>query len=243
MSAPIFQKPRQSIAGFPVGIIVADEEMVLLPGNVANARTFDFPVMYEVLEGVGARRVMAGDPEIGELVVEAGERLIRRGVRAVTGACGSFANYQQLVASRLEVPVFLSVMLQIPMILSGLRKDQKVGVIAASAAALTPTVFDQCGINDPDRLVIEGAMQFDSLMQMASYIQDFDSQQLSDDLCGLAADMVRNHPEIAAFVLQCSDLPPFASAIQQTVPLPIYDMTSLVEWAARACHRMQYLNQ
>jgi hypothetical protein len=242
MSAPIFQKPRQSIAGFPVGIIVADEEMNLLPGNVANARTFEFPVLYEILEGIGARRVMEGDPAIGEMVVEAGERLIRRGVRAVTGACGSFANYQQLAASRLEVPVFLSVMLQVPMILAGLRDDQKVGVIAASAAALTPTVFDQCGIRDPDRLVIEGAMQFDSLMQMASYIQDFDSQQLSDDLCGLAADMVRKNPEIAAFVLQCSDLPPFASAIQQTVPLPVYDMTSLVEWAARACQRTQYLN-
>ncbi len=232
--------PRQSIAGFSVGIIVAEESMNLLRGNVANACTFDFPVLYEILEGTPAKEIMAGNPDVGERVLAAGKRLEKRGVHTIVGACGSFANYQKLAAENFSVPTFMSVMLQIPLILGGLGPNQKVGVIAAAASALTSRVFEQCGIHDTDRMVIDEAIGIESFLAMARHDPAFEFDQLSDELSGLAARMVSNHPEVAAIVLQCSDLPPFASAIQAASGLPVFDMTSLVEWAAASCMRRRY---
>jgi len=224
--------PMQSIAGFPVGIIVIEDSMHLLPGNVANAQSFNFPVLYEVLDGVRASRVMGGDADVGERVILAGQKLVKRGARVVLGACGSFANYQKQTAATLSVPTFLTVMMQVPWILPSLKSDQKIGVIAAAASALTPKVFDQSGITDSDRLVIDEAIKLESFMKMASCDAGFDPVQLANDMAQLAKQMVDNSPEIAAILLQCSDMPPFAAAIQDAVQLPVFDMTSIVEWAA-----------
>ncbi|MBW2370496.1 MAG: aspartate/glutamate racemase family protein [Deltaproteobacteria bacterium] len=234
------KNPQQAIAGFPVGIIVVEDTMLLLPGNVANAQSFDFPVLYEVLEGIRAHQVMAGEPAVGERVIEAGRKLVKRGARVVLGACGSFANYQKQTAAALSVPTFLTVMIQVPLILASLAPDRKLGVIAAAASALTPKVFDQCGITDPGRLVIDEAIQLESFNRMGDCDAGFDAEQLSQDMKGLATKMVDAHPEIAAILLQCSDMPPFAAAIQDAVQLPVFDMTSLIEWAAKAAQRRPY---
>jgi len=237
MASNVPHNPQQSIAGFPVGILVIEDSMHLLPGNVANAQSFNFPVLYEVLEGIRASQVMGGDVDIGERVIKGGQNLVKRGARIVLGACGSFANYQKQTAAALDVPTFLTVMMQVPWILPSLKPDQKIGVIAASAAALTPKVFDQSGITDPERLVIDEAMKLDSFMKMADCAPDFDPDQLAFDMTKLARNMVDNHPDIAVILLQCSDMPPFAAAIQDGVQLPVFDMTSMVEWAARAAIR------
>ncbi len=234
MAANIPNNPQQSIAGFPVGIIVAEDTMHLLPGNVANARSFNFPVLYEVLEGISANQIMEGDSAVGEHVIAAGQNLVKRGVRIVLGACGSFANYQKNTAAALPVPTFLTVMMQIPWILPSLKSEQKIGVIAAAASALTPKVFDQAGITDPGRLVIDEAIKLESIIKMEECEADFDPGKLAKDMARLAKQMVTNNPEIAVVLIQCSDLPPFAAAIQDAVQLPVFDMTSLVEWAARS---------
>ena len=42
----ICEKPHYT-AGIPIGIIAIDLEYPKLPGNVVNASTYDFPVLYE----------------------------------------------------------------------------------------------------------------------------------------------------------------------------------------------------
>ncbi|MGD9264824.1 MAG: hypothetical protein PVJ71_03490, partial [Lysobacterales bacterium] len=105
---------ERSYSGTTIGVLVAQAHYAMLPGNVANACTYPFPVEYHQLEGISFERIVAGDPKVAEAVIEGGRSLAQRGARAVVGACGSFANYQQAVAAALDVPVFLSSMLQVP---------------------------------------------------------------------------------------------------------------------------------
>jgi len=240
IASNIPKSPMQSIAGFPVGILVIEDTMHLLPGNVANAQSFNFPVLYEVLEGVRFTDIISCTTEIEQRIIAGGQNLVKRGAQIVMGACGSFANYQKQTAEALPVPTFLTVMMQIPWILPSLKADQKIGVIAASAAALTPKVFNQAGITDPDRLVIDEAIKLESFLKMAECDPSFDPNELAKDMTQLAKQMVANHPEIAVLLLQCSDMPPFAAAIQDSVQLPVFDMTSLIEWAAAAVMRRPY---
>ncbi len=45
--------PGQVTGGTAIGILVLDLWHPLFPGNVANASTFSFPVVYQLLEGAG----------------------------------------------------------------------------------------------------------------------------------------------------------------------------------------------
>jgi Asp/Glu/hydantoin racemase len=40
--------------------------------------------------------------------------------------------------------------------------------------------------------------------------------------------MVSEHPEVGAIVLECTNMPPYAAAIQKEIDLPIFDIYTLV---------------
>ena len=61
--------PRSAGGGYAIGVLVVDTWYPLLPGNVANASTFDFPVLYQVLH-INAEEIFRAGPELIERVVE-----------------------------------------------------------------------------------------------------------------------------------------------------------------------------
>ena len=103
----VISAPPRTTVGHPIGVVAIRLDYPKLPGNVVNADTFDYPVLYEevVFE---IERLFAGDPTLVEDVVAAARRLEAAGVSAIVGACGFFAHFQQEVANAVDVPVFLS---------------------------------------------------------------------------------------------------------------------------------------
>ena len=235
----LVSRTKGSFAGAPIGILLVEAEYAMLPGNVANASTYDFPVIYQVLEDVTFERIAVADPGVLDVLVAGGEALIAQGVRAVVSACGSFANYQRAAAAALPVPVYLSSMLQVPWIQAALQPEQKLLVIAAVGKALTPKVFEECNITDTDRLLIEQAIDLPEFEAMLSP-EGFNPARLENELAEYAGKLANEHPEAGAILLQCSDLPPFAWAIQNATGLPVYDMNTLIGWVHGAAVRRPY---
>ncbi|MGE0652582.1 MAG: aspartate/glutamate racemase family protein, partial [Alphaproteobacteria bacterium] len=128
----------RDIYGAPVGIIVMDCLIPYPPGTPGNPSSFGFPVLYEVVRGATMESLIY-DPDagLGEPFLEAGRRLVAQGVRAVFGNCGFMILFQERVAAELPVPVFMSSLLQLPLVARGLAREQSVGIISASAASLT----------------------------------------------------------------------------------------------------------
>ncbi len=85
--------PPRSFSGQVLGIIAVKLDYPKLPGNVANACTFDYPVCYEVVD-FEIEQLFAGDPAIKQMIIEAAKKLEAQGVRAIIGACGFFAHLQ-----------------------------------------------------------------------------------------------------------------------------------------------------
>ena len=106
----ITEKPHYT-AGIPVGIIAIDLEYPKLPGNVVNASTYDFPVLYEKVS-FEIEALFRGDEDIKEGIVNAAKKLEAEGVRAIIGACGFFAHFQEDVKEAVSVPVYLSSLCQ-----------------------------------------------------------------------------------------------------------------------------------
>ena len=228
-----------SFSGAPIGILLVEADYAMLPGNVANASTYEFPVLYQVLKDVTFERIAVADPAVLDVLVEGGKALIANGVRAIVSACGSFANYQRAAAAALSVPVYLSSMLQVPWIQAALQPKQKLLVIAAVGKALTSNVFEECGITDTGRLLIEQAIDVPEFEAMLSP-EGFNPARLETGLAEYARKLFSEHPETGAILLQCSDLPPFAWAIQNATGLPVYDMNTLIGWVHGAAVRRPY---
>lgn len=222
---------QQSVSGHAIGILVLDLSYPFLPGNAANATTFRFPVLYRILKGVGVQAVH-GDQSVLETILSAASELESQGVRAIVGSCGYLGNYQTEVAAAIKPPVFLSSLLQVPLISSSLKPEQKVGIICATKEHLTPALLAKCGITDLSRIVLEGAEdlpEFSRFMAPA-FSNSFNPAKAESEMANLAQGFVQDHPEIGALLLECSDMPPHAWAMQQATGRPVYDLTTMIHW-------------
>ncbi len=231
---------RGPVAGYAIGILVIDVDYPMAPGNVANASTYPFPVLFKVLKGVSPDMIMSGDPQILEAVIAGGRELIASGARAVVGACGSFAHFQRSAAEAIGAPTFMSIMTQAPFILQSLAPNQKLGILAADARAITPSVLQQCGVSDSSRLAFASAVRAPEFEKLLTAPGAFSNCACEAEIVDLARKFVADNPDLGAILLQCSDLPPYAAAVQRECGLPVYDMVLLIEWLHRALVRRPY---
>lgn len=225
----LFHEGR-TLAGHAIGILVLDLSYPALPGNVQNATTFHFPVLYHILEGTTFKQLSSADPALLEVIIEGARELERQGVRAIVGACGYFANYQDQVAKELHVPVFLSSLLQIPIIKCGLRAHQKVGIICGDKNALTADLLKQCGVSEPSDLVIAGAQDLPEFRNLFHGHGHFNNAKIQQELVDLAYELLHDNTDIGAILLECSDMPPYACGIQNALELPVFDYVTLINW-------------
>jgi len=238
-------KPNQALYGSAIGIVVMPVNYPAFPGNVANASTFDFPVTYKVLYGVEDEWLHTFDSRLKDKIIEAGQELSTQGCRALVGACGFFGNFQKVIASALDMPVYLSSLLQIPMILQGLTPQQTLGIITAEEALFNPYLLANCGVKEEDeaRLVIKGALE-NGVTEFANISAggsgQLDSYRLEVQLVGLATRIVSANPTIQAILLECSDMPPYAHSIQNAVRLPVFDYVSMINWISHGMVRREF---
>ena len=233
----IAEKPHYT-AGIPIGIIAIDLEYPKLPGNVVNASTYDFPVLYEKVS-FEIEALFRGDDEIKEGIVNAAKKLEAEGVRAIIGACGFFAHFQEDVKEAVKVPVYLSSLCQLPSIKVGLKKGQKVAVIAASGESVTDSLLSAVGGSMDDIEVFDvGSMESFAPIRWGKH--ELDNGRLTEDMRALGARIREEHPETGAILLECSDLPPYAWAVQEGSGLPVYDFISLIRWVKQSVSQAPY---
>ncbi|MCK4785096.1 MAG: aspartate/glutamate racemase family protein [Desulfobacteraceae bacterium] len=232
------------IGGLAIGIIVFGEGGVpLVPGNVGNATTFSFPVYYKAIEAATAERVVSTkpDPLVLKELIEAGKELERQGCRAITSDCGYFANYLPEVAAALNIPTFLSSLMQVPMIIRALKPSQKVGIICANSDVLRAApALKNCGINDLSSIVIAGAEDLPEMQNILQSTGRLNPGKFEQELVGLAKETVNKNPDIGALLLECAEMPTYAWAIQEAVRLPVFDFTTMINWVYSAVVRRPF---
>jgi hypothetical protein len=109
-----------------------------IPGDMGNAETWPFPVLYKVVPGASPRRVVCDKAQglLAEFLAAADE-LVRLGADGITTTCGFLSLYQREIAAHVGVPVATSSLMQIPFIERVLPPGKRVGVLTISAASLT----------------------------------------------------------------------------------------------------------
>ena len=241
MTAYKVTRKTQSWYGESIGILILDASYPCVPGNVGNATTFPFPVRYQEVQGASIDRLLnQADPSLAAPFIEAAIRLRDRGVKAITGACGFMALFQKEVAAAVDIPVFLSSLLQVPF-MHRITAGKPVGIITANSSCLTPRHFDNVGIDSTIPMVIAG-MENQTEFREAVLEEKgtLDSSLIETEVMGVAEELVRRNPEIGSILLECSDLPPYAHAIQSVTGRPVFDFVTMIEYVHQTLVRSPF---
>lgn len=230
-------------AGISVGIVMMETYVPYPPGSPNNALTFDFPVAYEVVAGATMDALIYA-PQFDLLrdrFVDAAQSLAARGVSTIVGGCGFMVLFQRELAEAVDVPVYASSLVQMPLIAQSIAVGSSVGIITASASSLTARHMEiACaGLNIPYVVAgLEERPAFRAAVHEQVGVLDFEAVQA--DVVAAAEELVRRNPSVAAILFECTDLPPYADAVVAATGLPVYDITSMIEWAHRAVRPRRY---
>jgi len=228
--------------GYTVGMLCAEWNVPFVPGDLNNASTFDFPVRYLVVEGAAGSEVLSGDASAyGELFVAAAKQLEAEGVHAITGNCGYMAAYQDVVAAAVDVPVFMSSLVQAPMLLRMLGPHRRLAVLVANGGGISPSVLQGAGITDPSRLTIKGLDHKPHFNEVI--IQEtgtLDEEVLRREVVEAAVEVAESDPHLGAILLECSDLPPYARSVSEATGLPVFDWAGFIRYVHDAVDPRAY---
>ena len=233
-------RKSQSWYGELIGILILDAAYPCVPGNVGNATTFDFPVRYQEVPGASIDRLInQRDPALRAAFVGAAVELRDRGVKAITGACGLMAYFQEEVAAAVDVPVFLSSLMQIPFIHA--MTNRRVGIITANAERLTRRHFEASRIPSGVPLAVAGMQdQPEFRGAILEEMGTLDSNEIEREVVGVARKMIESYPDVGAILLECSDLPPYAYAVQAATGRPVFDFITMIDYVQASVARRPY---
>jgi Asp/Glu/hydantoin racemase len=230
--------------GFTIGVMMLQSRFPRIPGDTGNASSFGYPVRLRVVENANYERlVIERDPELLKPFVAAAKELELEGVRAITTNCGFLALFQRELADALDVPVFTSSLMLVPMVSRMLGRGKKVGIMTVNAAALGEPHFNGVGWSSRDYPVVSIGMENEPLFTkvFAEDRLEFDVDQMESDMVRVARRLVVEHEDIGAIVFECTNMPPYAHAVQAAVGLPVFHIFSLIDMVFQAFHWKPYL--
>ncbi|HET7874205.1 MAG TPA: aspartate/glutamate racemase family protein [Methylomirabilota bacterium] len=220
----------QNLYGFSVGILMLDTQFPRIPGDMGNAATFDFPVLYHRVAGASPDRVVRqGHRELLPAFIEGARFLEREGVRAISTNCGFLAQFQGELAAAVSVPVFTSSLMLVPLVHRMLPRERAVGILTVDASSLRPAHFAGAGIT-PDIPVVVAGLETEKEFTrvLLDDLLTLDVEAARQEHLSVAKRMLMEHPEVGALVLECTNMPPYRADIQAATGLPVFDITTLV---------------
>jgi len=176
-------------------------------------------------------------PKFVQSLQQAAQELEQQGVAGITSSCGLLFPYQQTIAQAVRIPVFISSLIQIPLLGQLLKAGQKLVVMTLNPPALqrilSPSLFDPpldliiCG-PEPDGELCCGI--FDNR-------EEIDVSRAEREVAEVAERLKEEHRAIGAILLECVNLSPYAPIIQQIIRVPIFDIITLTNLIYQALDR------
>jgi aspartate/glutamate racemase len=228
----------KNIFGFSIGILMLESKFPRIPGDMGNATTWDFPVLYKVVKNASPDAVVRkADSNLLELFITAAKELEKEGVRAITTNCGFLAMFHNEMAAAVNVPVFTSSLMQVPLVYAMLKPTQKVGIITINSQALSQKHLGAVGVDKVPHVILGTEDEQEFTRAILDNEIELDVEKSRADLIKVAAKLVSDNPEVGAVVLECTNMMPYAAAIQEEIDLPVFDIYTLVQMVHLAAVR------
>jgi hypothetical protein len=153
---PKYRARKADAYGHAVGILLLDYRAPFIPGDVGNATSYSYPILFQTVKGLTLDRVLSGDPACEASIVDAARELEEFGVRGISSDCGFLIRYQDAVRKAVKVPVCMSSLLQIPFLAAMFEPGRPIGCITATRQKLGNRVLELAGVRSEINVVIRG---------------------------------------------------------------------------------------
>ncbi len=237
--------------GMGLGVMLLDDHYPGFPGDVRNASGFPYPVQYEVAKNVNMEIMLNSPDKTPALAptIAAAKKLESMGCRAIVAECGYFSYFQRDVAAAVNIPVYLSSLIQLPFIQNTIGPDKSVCVLCGRKGFLQDEHIERAGVSLSSNYFLHGCQddytckQFDDLWDKEKRPESPESvySLTEKDIVAICVDIKKNHPDMGAMLLFCTGFSPFARAIQRAINMPVYSYATMMDYAySTAVHRDFY---
>jgi hypothetical protein len=196
-----------------LGILMLQTRFPRPPGDVGHPASWRMPVRYRTVAGASPQRVVReADPSLLAPFIDAARALQAEGASAITTSCGFLVRHQDALQAALDVPVWTSSLLALPTL-------SRPGVITVDAQSLA--------LNDGTP--VEGLAPGCALQRMLlDDLPSLDARAAQADTVAAATRLVQRHADIESLVLECTNLPPYAAAVQRATGRPVHHLMTFV---------------
>ncbi|WP_229883080.1 aspartate/glutamate racemase family protein [Pseudorhodoferax aquiterrae] len=200
-----------------LGVVMLDTRFPRPLGDIGHPDSFGCAVRHMRVAGAWPREVVGSPTALRAMApafVDAVRALAAQGACAVTTSCGFLVLLQDLLQAVTPVPVRSSSLLQLPPLLDA---AQRVGVLTIDARALTPAHLHAAGVPSarlPDVVVQGVAPDSHFVAAILGNADALDAARAEAEVVAAALALQARAPELRTLVLECTNLPPYAAAVQ-----------------------------
>ena len=229
----MFIKGGFSNYGQEIGILMLDTIFPRIPGDIGNAYSYNFPVRYKVVKGAEPDKIMGDEPDLNmlQLFIQAAQELEREGVKAITTSCGFLSPFQKELTKSVSIPVFTSALMLVPLIRAMLKKEKKIAIFTERAHNLNERHFNGVGWSAKDIPVIIKGMKENAIFPSVfiGNSPGLESEILKQEMEEMARELMAEHPNTGAIVLECTNMGPFSANVQAIADVPVFGINNLFE--------------
>ncbi|MCK6450250.1 MAG: aspartate/glutamate racemase family protein [Alphaproteobacteria bacterium] len=204
----------KAVYGARLGILMLEARFPRIPGDMGNAATWPFPVLYKVVRGASPERVVTRRAEgLRDAFIAAAQELVA----------------DREIAAAVGVPVATSSLMQAPFLERLLPPGRRVGIVTISRRTLTEEHLVAAGVA-PDAPVIGTDDGEEFTRAIIGNEATMDVAAAERDILAAGKALVARHKEIGAIVLECTNMIPYARALSEALGLPVHDMYGFACW-------------
>jgi hypothetical protein len=215
---------RRAIEGPFLGILMLETRFPRLLGDIGHPRSFPVPTRRLIVAGATTPRVvqdaakLAASPLLAEFA-GAARRLEREGAAAITTSCGFLVLFQRELQEAVHVPVVTSSLLMLPALLEA---RGQVGLLTISCERLGQEYLRAAGVpaHRLEDVIVQGVEPGGELATAILGDQPrMDFSKAESEVVEAACKLRQSAPAIDTLVLECTNLPPYARAIEAATGL------------------------
>lgn len=228
------------VAEARLGILMLDGKMADVAGCMASDATFPYPVVRRVVPGARPPGSAADVEALLPHYLDAARELEREGISVLTENCnGLMVLLQDRLAAAVPVPVITSALLMVPQV-HRMMPARRIGILAFHPESVHEQVYNACGWSAREIPVAVGGVAGSEAWQeflRTKEIPDRLRPGLEAGLVAVGRRMVEEHPDLGAFVCECTLMPPANQALRDALRLPVYDILNLLDLTMRGRFR------
>ena len=210
-----------------IGILSLDTRFPRIPGDAGNPESYHRPARVRVVPDAGPTDIVQDGRPSRSLIdgfIAAARALEAEGAILLTSTCGFLISVQEEIAAAVRIPVLLSSLSLIPVV-QATTGGRPTGIITASRPALGHAALAAAGV-DPDRVRIAGMQDCPIfadtfLTPKSTQPTHLNTEAITAAAVEAARLLIAATPQIAALVLECGNLPPYADAVRRATGLPV----------------------